>query len=57
MRQAHAYMQSRFNDGTRWKLHSVTARELYNIVRAAEDGHSGDPGGFRDYEISALVDM
>lgn len=34
-----------------WKLHYVTARELYNIVRAAEAGERGDPGRFRDYEI------
>jgi hypothetical protein len=32
-------------------LHYVTAREAYNIVKAAEDGHSGDPGQYRDYRI------
>ena len=32
-------------------LHYVTAREMYNIARAAEAGESGDPGGFRDYRI------
>lgn len=35
-----------------WKVHFVSARELYNIVRAAEDGHQGNPGDFRDYEIA-----
>jgi hypothetical protein len=35
----------------RFRLHYVTAREAYNIVRAAEDGLTGDPDGFRDYEV------
>ncbi len=40
-----------FNDSATWKLHWVTARELYNIIRAAEDGHGGDPALYRDYEV------
>jgi hypothetical protein len=32
-------------------LHYVTAREIANIVRAAEDGASGDPGRYRDYRL------
>lgn len=39
----------RYNDGQRWVLHYVTARELYNIACAAMDGRSGDPGAYRDY--------
>jgi len=27
----------------------VTARELVNILHAAEVGHSGNPGDFRDF--------
>lgn len=53
MRQAHHYLQSKYNDGKEWILHYVTAREMYNIIRAAEDGKKGNPGSFRDYEISA----
>ena len=30
-------------------LHYVTTREMVNIVRAAEDGVTGDPGCHRDY--------
>jgi len=30
-------------------LHYVTAREMANIIRAAEDGASGDPRAYRDY--------
>jgi hypothetical protein len=31
------------------RFHYVTARELVNIVHAAEAGHSGDPAQFRDF--------
>ena len=31
------------------RFHYVTARELVNILHAAEDGHSGEPGVFRDH--------
>ena len=31
------------------RFHYVTARELVNILHAAEDGHSGEPGIFRDH--------
>jgi hypothetical protein len=32
------------------KLHYVTAREMVNILHAAEDGKTGGPGGWRDYK-------
>ena len=38
------------------RLHYVTAREMVNILHAAEDGHSGDPGKFRDYRYRSLID-
>lgn len=41
-----------YNDGARWRLHYVTAREMYNIAVAAMDGQSGDPNGYRDYVLS-----
>lgn len=40
-----------FNDGVRWKLHYVSAREMYNVARAAMDGRVGDPSLYFDYEI------
>jgi len=30
-------------------LHYVTAREMVNVVRAAEDGAAGNPGEYRNY--------
>jgi hypothetical protein len=40
-----------YNDGTRWKLHYVTAREMYNIAIAAMEGKSGDPAEHRDHRL------
>ncbi len=34
-----------------YRLHFVTAREAYNIAKAAEAGHCGNPHAFRDYLI------
>lgn len=33
------------------RVHYVSAREMFNIARAAMDGRAGDPGRYRDYEI------
>jgi hypothetical protein len=48
------YLEERYGGGD-WRLHYVTAREAYNIVRAAEDGLGGDPDSYRDYEIAPPV--
>ena len=47
----HAHLTERYNDGARWRLHYVTAREMYNVARAAMDGLAGDPGRWRDYVV------
>jgi hypothetical protein len=51
MRSTFEYMQSRYNDGKDWQLHYVSAREMYNIVKAAEAGLQGNPGDYRDHVI------
>jgi hypothetical protein len=45
-------LEHRYNDGRRWRLHYVTARELYNIIKAAEAGRTGDPSDYRDFAIT-----
>ena len=50
-RRMHQTLTSDFNDGIFWKLHYVSAREMYNIAMAAIDGKSGDPNEYRDYEM------
>jgi hypothetical protein len=47
----HRELTTRYNDGRRWILHYVTAREMYNVALAAMDGHTGDPNAFRDYVL------
>ena len=42
----------RYNDGESWRLHFATAREAYNIVKAAEAGRERDPGRYRNFEIA-----
>ncbi len=45
------YLEQNYNDGNRYRLHYVTAREAYNIVKAAEQGKRGNPNLYRDYVI------
>jgi hypothetical protein len=50
------YLGSKYNDGVNFCLHYVTARELYNIIKAAEAGEASDnPIAFKDYLISEPV--
>lgn len=44
-----SYLESAYNDGENYVLHYVSAREVYNIVKAAEAGHSGSPSPYRDF--------
>jgi len=52
MRDLHRLLQERCNDGRRFRLHYVAAREMVNIIKAAERGLGGDPGAYRDLEIA-----
>ncbi|MEW5983871.1 MAG: hypothetical protein AB1806_16080 [Acidobacteriota bacterium] len=47
----HRRLLASYNDGERYRLHYVTAREMVNIIHAAEDGMSGNPNQFRDYRL------
>jgi len=48
----HRHLLSQYNDGKKFSLHYVTAREMYNIVKAAEAGEKGNPGEYRDYILT-----
>ncbi|MSP61027.1 MAG: hypothetical protein EXR72_11915 [Myxococcales bacterium] len=50
-RALHRELTSRYNDGRRWVLHYVTAREMFNLAAAAMEGASGDPAPWRDHAI------
>lgn len=47
----HEAIGRAFNDGTHYRLHYVTAREMYNVMKAAEAGHSGNAGAYRDFVV------
>jgi hypothetical protein len=47
----HRDLATQFHSGTKFRLHYVTARELVNILYAAEAGMQGNPGGYRDYRL------
>ena len=50
-RALHEELTTRYNDGARWRLHYVTAREMYNIAIAAMEGKTGDPNDYRDHVL------
>jgi hypothetical protein len=52
MKAFHRDVLAEFNDGRRYRLHYVTARELYNIAKAAEAGKSGNAGEYRDFLLT-----
>ena len=47
----HQYLDSMYRNNVNYRLHYVTARECYNIIKAAEAGETGNPMNFRDYII------
>ncbi|MBI5055383.1 MAG: hypothetical protein HZB61_02015 [Nitrospirae bacterium] len=51
----HNYLGTKYNDGKKYKLHYVTAREAYNIIKAAEAGESGNPNHYRDFIIKPYL--
>jgi hypothetical protein len=51
MRAFHRHLQERARTDKNFRYHYVSAREMVNILHAAEDGKSGDPSRFRDYRL------
>ena len=53
--QTLEYLERTYNDGRRYVLHYVTAREAYNVAMAAAAGMSGDPSCYYDWEVAPYV--
>jgi len=53
--RALEHLEQQYNDGRGYVLHYVTAREAYNVARAAAAGRSGDPTLYYDYEVKPYV--
>jgi hypothetical protein len=47
----HGHLQRICNDGSNFLLHYITAREMYNLIKAAEAGQTGDPKQYRDFVL------
>ena len=47
----YRYLETQYNDGLNYALHYVTAREAYNIAKAAEQGRGGNPNDYRNFLI------
>jgi hypothetical protein len=47
----HEHLQKICNDGTDFRLHYVTAREMFNLIKAAEAGQAGDPNQYRNFVL------
>ena len=52
-RRLHSYIRELAKENSAVKYHYVTAREMYNIIKAAEAAEVGSPFDFRDYSIKA----
>ncbi|MFC1668272.1 hypothetical protein ACFL1T_02660 [Chlamydiota bacterium] len=48
----HSYLESKYNDGKNYRLHYVTAREMYNIIKGLEIGMEENPVDYRDFLVS-----
>jgi len=47
----YSYLEVQYRDRNGYQLHYVTARELYNIIKAAEAGKTGDPSQYKNFLI------
>jgi hypothetical protein len=48
----HRVLTTEYNDGQRFVLHYVTAREMFNIAIAAMEGRTGNPNDYRDHVLA-----
>ncbi len=47
--------EKKYNDGKKYRLHYMTARETYNVIKAAEAGLDGNPNDYRDYILKRYI--
>jgi hypothetical protein len=48
-KEMYEYIDAEYIKRKGWKVHYVSAREMYNIAKAAEAGKTGDPNQYRNY--------
>lgn len=52
---ALSWLETHYNDGRRYRLHYITAREAYNLARAAAAGATGEPEQYFDRPVPPYV--
>ena len=48
-------VESKYKNNPKYRLHYMTAREAYNVVKAAEHGMKGDANDYRDYILKPYL--
>jgi len=48
-------VESKYENNERYRLHYMTMREAYNVIKAAEAGNDGNPNDFRDYILEPYI--
>ncbi len=48
-------IEKNYNDGENYRLHYMTAREAFNVIKAAEAGLDGNPHDYRDFVLKPYV--
>jgi hypothetical protein len=48
----HRHLTEKYNDGKHYTLHYTTAREAFNIAKAAEAGMRGNPNDYRNFSVA-----
>ncbi|MFT5241936.1 MAG: hypothetical protein ACI9X0_002925 [Kiritimatiellia bacterium] len=51
--QLHKLLAEHVTEKRGWAFHYASAREMANMVRAAESGAGGDPSNYRDFAVKA----
>jgi len=50
-----AHLEEKYNNGKACQLHYMTAREMYNVIKALEGGAPGSPAQYRDHVILSNI--
>ncbi|MFP6873980.1 MAG: hypothetical protein VCA55_10790 [Verrucomicrobiales bacterium] len=55
MSEFHKALEAQTRTETSPQLHYASAREMVNMIHAAEDGMTGNPGDFRNYRYHSIM--
>ncbi len=48
-------VEKKYKNSSKYRLHYMTTREAFNVIKAAEGGHDGNPNEFRDFVIKPYM--